>query len=120
MILRNVKLFKLIFNCKKNISELSCVVTLIIAQLVIAEVEYLEVLKVSEVVLESFNPRHTKPVAGEVEMLKCLKVEHVLEIETVLLFNAVIGQTELLKFRSLDCGDQVTEIVDDTHADQFE
>ena len=53
-------------------------------------------------------------------MLQGVEVEHVLEVEAELVLDAVVGQTQLLESGTLDCSDEVAEVVDDAHADEVE
>ena len=53
-------------------------------------------------------------------MLQGVEVEHVLEVEAELVLDAVVGQTQLLESGTLDCSDEVAEVVDDAHAYEVE
>ena len=50
----------------EHISELPDIILLLRAKLVVAKIEDLQLLELLEVVLESGEPIHAKPVAGEV------------------------------------------------------
>ena len=118
LIFPDVELFQLVFDCKEDISELprivhSSVTSFILAKLVVAEIQDLQLLEVLELMLEAFEAPHAKPVAGEVKVLQGFKIEHVLEVEAILFLDAVVRNAELLKFGPPDSHHELVKIVND-------
>ena len=71
-------------------------------------------------VLESLKSRHTEPIARKIEVLQRLVVQHIFEVETVLLLDSIVRDGELLELRSAHRSDKLMEVVNDRHADQLE